>query len=484
MESIMFRRSKRPISTLVVHSFLFNILFSTTSFAHETGYEDHGFNVDTLIRTGIEGMFDSSCGGYCITGACAHLNIRITTSGITYYTIISPRIRHAVPELVISSYDNIGNEPWLEWRSIVGNIMDQLNTGPVSTLLDLSDGMRGSQQRYDKQGKEQAVRFKEVDIIGHPAAIIPQIARLDGTFEINDLNYSVPSVQNLPSIDQARAEDNATPNDQWSLESMLDNGFNSVMTILLDALEQILMTFDIVRMIERVIQILELLDTLTDLLDFYNNAMTVLEAITRGSFWGNFLNPSFRAERLFCPTSVTPFQPYYLSYLDTLFWRTGYPITDGPISGSNHTTTILNPFSNDRLGSSGEIWGHLYPRDGAVNQHMDPKAATVLAVRAMDVLRNDVSSGSGTRVGVPLPRSNHRSGGRWQMIYPVRRQCNSNPFYGDDSLMHDFMEENNHGGYAWNYYQIYQCCMNERGRFLGAMPIPPICIDAPGSLIN
>jgi hypothetical protein len=482
----MFRRLKCTFSAFITVSLIYSALLSTQSTAHELGYEDHGFNTDLLIRSGISGMFDSSCGGYCVTGACAHLNVRITSTGaIEIYTIVSPRIRHAVPELVISSYDHIGNEPWLEWRAIVGQTMDTVNSNVAATLLNVADGMRGSQQSNYEQGNHQGVRFKEVDIIGHPAAIIPRIARTDGTFNTNFLsNYQLPSVPGLPSISDAQAQDAATPDDGWSLEGMLNTGFNSVMNALLSYLDTLLRSFDIVRIIERVVELMEMLETLTNLLDFYNDAMALLETITRGSLYGNLINPSFRADRLFCPTSVTPLQPYYLSYLDLLFWRTGYPITDGPISGADHSATIMNPLSNDRMGNNGRTWGHLYPREGAINQHMDPKAASVLAVRALDVLRNDISNGTRTRVGVSLPSSSHRRGGMWQMIYPVQRQCSSNPFYGDDSIYHDFMEENNHGGYAWNYFQTYQCCMNERGTLVATMNLPtPICIDAPGSLV-
>ncbi len=60
-----------------------------------------GFGIDTLLKTGIKGMFNPDCGGYCIVGACAHLVIKISLSGIEYYTIISPKLRHAVPDMVV-----------------------------------------------------------------------------------------------------------------------------------------------------------------------------------------------------------------------------------------------------------------------------------------------------------------------------------------------------------------------------------------------
>ncbi|MCU7861030.1 MAG: hypothetical protein KZQ86_14635, partial [Candidatus Thiodiazotropha sp. (ex Lucinoma kastoroae)] len=114
---------------------LFNIIVSSVALA-----EDPGFSTDELIESGIDGMFDESCGGYCIVGACAHLNIRISWRGISYYTIISPKIRHAVPDLVVSSYNHIGNEPWVEWRDFVGRVMNNVNTGPVANFLDITDG--------------------------------------------------------------------------------------------------------------------------------------------------------------------------------------------------------------------------------------------------------------------------------------------------------------------------------------------------------
>jgi len=470
----MMQRLKRRTASLLIVTLLCNAILAPAALAAD----DPGFTTDELLRSGIDGMFDPACGGYCVVGACAHLVVKVTLEGVKYYTIVSPKIRHAVPDLVISSYNHIGSEPWLEWRDLIGGALDEVNTGPVAAVLGLSDGLRGGQQRYSGHGSQQSVIFKEVDIIGHPAAIIPQVAKLDGSIDTDvRLDYELPSITKLPSLSEAQAEDAATPDDGWDLESMLDVGFNSVMEILLKQLESLLEVFDIVKTIERII---ELFDLFTDLLNFYENAMELLETIVRGSIYGNLINPRFRADRLFCPSAVRPFQPYYLSYLDTLYWRTGFPLTDGPISGANHAATILNPLSGDRLGSAGETWGHLYPRDGAVNQHVDPKAATVLAYRGLDVLLKDISSGTGTRVGVSMPPGYPAGGGAWQMIFPVKRECRADPFYPDDNIATDFMEENSHGAYAWNYYHIYTCCMNERGQKIMEVDLPePICFENP-----
>jgi hypothetical protein len=475
----MIRRFQRPIAAIVAGSLLFNILMSSLVLAEESP----GISTDELIRSGIEGMFNEDCGGYCVIGACAHLNIRISASGgIIYETIISPLIQHAVPELVISAYNHIGDEPWNEWSDSVGRIMDEVNTEAVANIIGIGDGFKGGQQRAKEHGKHQAVIYKEIDIVGHPAAIVPQVATTEDidTDELTD--YEVPSVSGMPSQSDAQQADAESEDDSWSTETMLESsdGFVSVMSIFIERLGVLLEAFDIIRTIER---ILEFFDIFTDLLEFYNNAMMILETITRSTIFANLANPRFRATRLFCPSSVKPFQPYYLSYLDAMFWRTGYPLTDGPISGADHSSTILNPFSSDRLGYDGSLWGHLYPRDGSVNQHMDPKAATVLGVRALDVLVNDITSGSGYRVGVGLPSDFPSGGGAWQMMYPVQRSCRHSPFYPDDDAYSDFMEENVHGGYVWNYYHIYTCCMNQVGRLILQFEMPqPLCFDMPSVL--
>ena len=100
----------------------------------------------------------------------------------------------------------------------------------------------------------------------------------------------------------------------------------------------------------------------------------------------------------------------------------------------------------------------------------------------MDVLINDISTPArrGTRVGVSLPSGYPSGGGAWQMIFPVKRECRADPFYPDDSAMTDFMEENSHGSYAWNYYHIYTCCMNTRGHKVMEVDLPtPICFENP-----
>ena len=471
---------RRLVALVMIPALLLNTLVAPAVHAYEKS-----FDVDALLESGVKGMFDKSCGGYCIVGACAHLVVSVSWKGVEVYTIISPKIEHAAADLVISAYNHVGEEPWEEWRDAVGQAMSEVNTGPVASILGTPFGLQGGRPQYAEQDEHQSVNYKEVDIIGHPASIIPQVATLDGNIDTSKIlsGYEVPSVGSLPKlseanqVDQANAKDN-NPDNDLNLSALLNSGLSTILRVITDRLAALLAAIDLIQYVQRII---ELFDFFTDLLEFYNNAMMILEATTRSTIYANFVNPKFRADRLFCPSKIKPFQPYYLSFVDSLFWRTGFPITDGPISGSNHSSTILNPWSSDTLGSDLETWGRLYPRDGTINTNHDSKAASVAAWRALDVLLNDVRDGDGGhRVGVSLPEGYWNESGRWQMIYPVARACSATPYYPDDGPDLDFMQPNEHGGYAWNYYHIYECCTNTRGKKLLEAPLPiPICLDLP-----
>jgi len=442
------------------------------------------FNMKDLLKTSIQGMLGNDCGGYCVIGACAHLRISFTITGqIRFRTIISPKLRHSVPDLLISSYNHPGQEPWAEWRQSFGLPIKAINQSLIAPLLGTPFGVQGGRGDPIKQDTHQSISFKEVDIIGHPAAIIPHIVKRNGTIDdAVSFNYRVPSINSFPDVSDVNEADNDPDGDgtnNWDIKAMLNSGFEKVLDTIKSQIQAALLAIDLVALIQN---IMDLADTLNELLDFFDLAMTLSETATRGSFFGNFVNPSFRANRLFCPSQVAPFQPYYLSYADSFFWRSGYPITDGPISGSDHSAEVLNPFTSPSLGNGIEEWGSMYPREGTVNSNHDAKVASVAAWRALNVLMKDVKNGrAGYRVGVTLPdiyEQRYDEGeGLWQMIYPEIKSCQSTPFYETTDLTKDFMEPNEFGGYAWNYYHQYECCSNTRGSQIGEIDFPiPLCL--------
>ena len=131
-------RGKRLTALALLPVLLFNQMMSSVAYAL-----DPGFNMGSLLNSGIKGMFDSSCGGYCVVGACAHLVVKVSWKGVEVYTIVSPKIEHAAADLVVSAYNHVGEEPWQAWRATFGTAMDAVNTLPVAAILGTPFGLQG-----------------------------------------------------------------------------------------------------------------------------------------------------------------------------------------------------------------------------------------------------------------------------------------------------------------------------------------------------
>lgn len=119
-----------------------------------------------------------------------------------------------------------------------------------------------------------------------------------------------------------------------------------------------------------------------------------------------------------CSPSSQPFQPYFLSQLDTLAWRSGVPEMTWP--------ETLTPGMRE-AGQNGDMWGNIYPRAGAISQAHDYKAAAVIAQRVADLVTRTgqphiytpLTASSRAGYWPPSPviegdNDNHR----WQMLTP------------------------------------------------------------------
>ncbi len=450
--------------------------------------DNDSFNSTDLLATSIQGIFDKNCGGYCIIGACAHFNIKISWTGsIKFYTIISPKLKHPFPDLLVSSYNHAGDEPFAEWKATFGSVMKS-----VATSLSVAGG-RPDPTMLDHH---QSASFKEVDIIGHPLTIMPSLVSRNGTVSSYGPANSLtkPADFNPPNLDGSASSLSDITGDSTGdgfsdinikevIQSSLDGAAGSAVSLIADQYQTALLTLQAISIINDVKEMADYFKSIATLMD---GISAITQTTVQSTFYANFVNPQFKSPRLFCPTTVKPLQPYYLSFADFFWWRSGFPVTDGPFSGDNHVSTILNPFSSDTLpvGANpfnplAEVWGHKYPREGMLNQSHDAKTASVIAWRGMDVLQNSLP---GQRIGLPLPNPKSESGfsignPKWQMIYPEVKSCESTPYYSSGSVLNDFMSPNEFGSYAWNYYRTYSCCSNTKGKHIATVNFPfPLCI--------
>lgn len=91
----------------------------------------------------------------------------------------SPRVAHYNPDLVVCSYNELGENPWREIRRTLGvaqeSAASSLVEGATGFEPDAGHQDRGSEEREQKRN----LRFKEADAIGHPLESISSFTDID-----------------------------------------------------------------------------------------------------------------------------------------------------------------------------------------------------------------------------------------------------------------------------------------------------------------
>ncbi|WP_425057015.1 TIGR03756 family integrating conjugative element protein [Sodalis ligni] len=98
----------------------------------------------------VSSVLSPACLEYRVVGICYWLYC--TPFGCTVRT--SVKVRHYVPDAVVSSYANTGENPWVEVR-----VMSLPNT----------TAQAGGDGTTNHDGENNLARFKNADVIGHPA---------------------------------------------------------------------------------------------------------------------------------------------------------------------------------------------------------------------------------------------------------------------------------------------------------------------------
>lgn len=168
-----------------------------------------------------------------------------------------------------------------------------------------------------------------------------------------------------------------------------------------------------------------------------------------------------------CSSDVIPFQPYFISTLDLLAQRSGIPEMLYP--------EALTPGLRE-VGQTGDLWGNVYPRAGALGQTHDYKAAAVIAQRAADIVTRTgqlhiyLPLAPSSRPGYwpPAPVQEGKSGNHgWQMLVPqMSRTCHIFPDRSTTDTYADRLAAD--GNYAWALWRPYACCQRRGQTLLGS----------------
>lgn len=122
----------------------------------------------------VQSALSLQCMEYKITGMCYWLFC--TLYGCTVKT--SVKVRHYIPDAVVSAYNQTSGNPWSE--------MALAGTG----IAGLAEGGGANEQK--RQGHKTNLRFKNTDVIGHPALASPLFNQFSGAMGMTCAGGGVP----------------------------------------------------------------------------------------------------------------------------------------------------------------------------------------------------------------------------------------------------------------------------------------------------
>lgn len=109
------------------------------------------FALDTAAITGA--ALSPDCIAYRVRGICYWLLCTITGCSVE----TSVKVEHYVPDAVISSYSNTGENPWVEVRAM---------------SLPNPSAQGGGNGTTNEDHENNLAKFKNVDVIGHPGTTV------------------------------------------------------------------------------------------------------------------------------------------------------------------------------------------------------------------------------------------------------------------------------------------------------------------------
>jgi len=132
-------------------------------------------NTGTITTPGIVAKTTAaalSCMRWMPIGMCFWL--RCSWSGCRVRTSI--KIGHYNPDLVVSSYNELGGNPWMEIRTTLGLAQKTAAAGLLGALLPVPIDSAGNRTEgsADKRDHKNLV-FREADAIGHPLSSLSGI---------------------------------------------------------------------------------------------------------------------------------------------------------------------------------------------------------------------------------------------------------------------------------------------------------------------
>jgi hypothetical protein len=414
-----------------------------------------GFTTLELATTTVAQL--PSCLEYTIEG----ITLRVIIHPWGAYYFWTPHVSHYSPDLLEMSHRELQYFPYIEYRLLLAIPYYEFTRTVFSRLLatllgfNVNVPMAGGHYLHDQFGKHQSVQFSDAMVIGHPVAMLIEAFTFKGV-KLPEANGGGGQRPQISQADvKAWLESWVTGDTDWPPVFSQALGYQEVLAMLANS-----------PVIQQIKQLMQQIDA----------ALSSINGKVGDS--------------PFCPVNSTPFEPYYLSGGDVYPWRIGYPVAD-----SEKSLTILNPLSRDVIGPTTkrdkqaegviakvlekimeavrelfrERWGHIYPREGSVDQRDSAKIGAVVAQRAVDLLaEKEKPTGRIYRI----PRYRMR-GVAWSKMYPVETSCHKNIANTGTEV------DRPYDMYAWTVWTQHDCDLFPAGAPVLFVPLgisvtPPV----------
>ena len=126
-----------------------------------------------------------ACVDWKIVGIC--LKLKCGFFGCYVKTV--PWVRHRLPDLVVTAYNDFGRIPWPEARAIYGELAAATGGAVLQALAGVTPGGASSNPKRASGNERSNIRSKEVSIIGNPG----MIAFRREVLAVADFEYLCPS---------------------------------------------------------------------------------------------------------------------------------------------------------------------------------------------------------------------------------------------------------------------------------------------------
>ena len=423
------------------------------------GGADAGTTTTSILNRTIQAL--PACLRYEVRGVCFFL----TCSWFGCWVSTSVRVRHYVPDAIVSTYNDSLQHPWTEVGRPLSQAMASVGSAMVGSMMDSSANT--------SRPSHEEVTFKSVDVIGNPVGMLASSLSGAGLPDLPS-QFSVPGIDELMAFPSQELPNIAA---QWkAVPTQTGNTLIDAARRTAQAPAALLGSVN--NMVNQIRTVQSGIGPVRDILNGSVDASQI------GAATGKLIGVDLAALRqmgqavkaisgsfsLLCPGAASAFTLHYQSDLDALFWRGVIPLEmlypASWLAGSDDVTQG-NPYTN--------TWGSRYPRTGEIAQPNPAKASAVLAERAVSIVKRPaqphiykrlVDNGAG---GYRLFES--EGAPMWQMVYPNNSGCIQ--FGANDSLsLSSFGDGQTPAevGFIWNLWQRYDCCSRAGADFLFSIP--------------